>query len=52
MLPLGFGSPQAKQAVTSGQAQLVLTGTTDATLDQLGLVLLEDELHTPATKAG
>jgi osmoprotectant transport system substrate-binding protein len=43
VLPLGFGSPQAKQAVTSGQAQLVLTGTTDATLDQLGLVLLEDD---------
>jgi osmoprotectant transport system substrate-binding protein len=43
VLPLGFGSPQAKQAVTSGQADLVLTGTTDATLDQLGLVLLEDD---------
>jgi osmoprotectant transport system substrate-binding protein len=43
LLPLGFGSPQAKQAVTSGKADLVLTGTTDATLDQLGLVLLEDD---------
>jgi osmoprotectant transport system substrate-binding protein len=43
VLPLGFGSPQAKQAVTSGKADLVLTGTTDATLDQLGLVLLEDD---------
>jgi osmoprotectant transport system substrate-binding protein len=43
LLPLGFGSPQAKQAVTSGKADLVLTGTTDATLDQLGLVLLQDD---------
>ncbi|HYY12459.1 MAG TPA: ABC transporter substrate-binding protein [Kineosporiaceae bacterium] len=43
VLPLGFGSPQAKKAVTSGQAQLVLTGTTDATLDQLGLVVLQDD---------
>jgi osmoprotectant transport system substrate-binding protein len=41
--PLGFGTPQAKQAVVSGKAQLVLTGTTDATLDALGLVLLEDD---------
>jgi osmoprotectant transport system substrate-binding protein len=43
VLPLGFGSPQAKQAVTSGKADMVLTGTTDATLDQLGLVLLQDD---------
>lgn len=42
-LPLGFGSPQAKQAVVDGQADLVLTGTTDATLDGLGLVLLTDD---------
>jgi osmoprotectant transport system substrate-binding protein len=41
--PLGFGSPQAKQAVISGKADLVLVGTTDGTLDQLGLVLLEDD---------
>jgi osmoprotectant transport system substrate-binding protein len=43
VLPLGFGSPQAKQAVADGQAQLVLTGTTDATLPDFGLVLLEDD---------
>ena len=43
VLPLGFGSPQAKEAVTDGKAQLVLTGTTDGTLDGLGLVLLEDD---------
>ena len=41
--PLGFGTPQAKKAVTSGKADLVLTGTTDGTLEQLGLVLLEDD---------
>ncbi len=43
LLPLDFGSAQAKQAVTSGQADLMLTGTTDGTLDQLGLVVLEDD---------
>jgi len=40
---LGFGTPQAKQAVVSGKSDLVLVGTTDGTLDQLGLVLLEDD---------
>jgi len=43
LLPLGFGTPQAKQAVVSGKADMVLTGTTDATLDSLGLVLLKDD---------
>jgi osmoprotectant transport system substrate-binding protein len=43
LLPLEFGSVQAKQAVTSGKADLVLTGTTDGTLEQLGLVALEDD---------
>ena len=43
LLPLGFGSPQAKQAVVSGKADLVETGTTDATLGGLGLVALEDD---------
>ena len=41
--PLGFGSPQAKQAVVSGKDDMVLVGTTDGTLEQLGLVLLEDD---------
>jgi len=44
LLPLGFGSPQGKQAVVDGQADLVLTGSTDGTLEGLGLVLLEDDL--------
>lgn len=43
VLPLGFGSTQAKQAVADGQADMVLVGTTDATLDDFGLVLLEDD---------
>ena len=43
VLPLGFGSPQAKQAVLTGKADLVLVGTTDGTLDAQGLVMLEDD---------
>ena len=42
-LPLGFGSVQNKQAVVEGDAQLGLSGTTDGTLDSLGLVVLEDD---------
>ncbi|MEV0089944.1 ABC transporter substrate-binding protein [Streptomyces sp. NPDC050738] len=41
--PKGVGTPQAKQAVKDGKDQLVLTTTTDATLDTFGLVLLEDD---------
>ena len=43
ILPLGFGSPQTKQAVADGTAQLGLVGTTDGTLAGLGLVLLDDD---------
>ncbi|MFG2755152.1 ABC transporter substrate-binding protein [Streptomyces wuyuanensis] len=43
--PKGVGTTQAKQAVQSGQDQMVLTTTTDATLDDFGLVLLEDDKH-------
>jgi osmoprotectant transport system substrate-binding protein len=42
-LPLGFGSIQNKQAVVHGQAQLGLSGTTDGTLEDLGLVVLDDD---------
>ncbi|TDC77132.1 ABC transporter substrate-binding protein [Streptomyces hainanensis] len=42
--PRGVGTVQAKQAVADGQDDMVLTTTTDATLDQFGLVLLEDDL--------
>ncbi|RFU84579.1 ABC transporter substrate-binding protein [Streptomyces triticagri] len=41
--PKGVGTTQAKKAVQSGQDQMVLTTTTDATLDEFGLVLLEDD---------
>ncbi|WP_405395105.1 ABC transporter substrate-binding protein [Streptomyces gougerotii] len=41
--PKGVGTTQAKRAVQSGQDHMVLTTTTDATLDAFGLVLLEDD---------
>jgi osmoprotectant transport system substrate-binding protein len=43
VLPLGYGSPQAKQAVVTGEADMALVGTTDATLEADGLLLLEDD---------
>ncbi|MEU9365728.1 ABC transporter substrate-binding protein [Streptomyces avermitilis] len=43
--PKGVGTTQAKRAVQSGQDQMVLTTTTDATLDEFGLVLLADDRH-------
>lgn len=43
--PKGVGTTQAKQAVRNGQDQMVLTTTTDATLDDFGLVLLADDKH-------
>ena len=43
VLPLGYGSPQAKQAVLAGVADVALVGTTDATLAADGLVLLADD---------
>jgi osmoprotectant transport system substrate-binding protein len=41
--PKGVGTVASKQAVKNGTDQLVLTTTTDATLDQFGLVLLQDD---------
>ncbi len=43
--PKGVGTTQAKQAVQSGQDQMVLTTTTDATLAEFDLVLLADDRH-------
>lgn len=43
--PKGVGTTQSKQAVQNGQDQMVLTTTTDATLDAFGLVLLADDKH-------
>jgi osmoprotectant transport system substrate-binding protein len=41
--PLGFGTPQTKDALKSGEVQLGQVGTSDGSLDQLGLVVLEDD---------
>ncbi|MGW8380951.1 ABC transporter substrate-binding protein [Streptomyces sp. ODS28] len=41
--PKGVGTTQAKQAVKGGADQMVLTTTTDATLGDFGLTLLEDD---------
>ena len=43
ILPTGFGSPQTKEAVAGGDAQLGLVATTDGRLEEGGLVLLEDD---------
>ncbi|MEU3862342.1 ABC transporter substrate-binding protein [Streptomyces sp. NPDC028722] len=43
--PKGVGTTQAKRAVQDGRDQLVLTTSTDATLDSFGLVLLADDRH-------
>ncbi|MGD3105409.1 ABC transporter substrate-binding protein [Streptomyces sp. YGL11-2] len=41
--PKGVGTTPAKQAVQNGQDQMVLITSTDATLDQFGLVVLDDD---------
>ena len=41
--PLGFGSPQTKDALESGEVQLGQVGTSDGSLEDLGLVVLEDD---------
>lgn len=43
IVPLGFGTQQTKDAVKNGEADLGETGTTDGSLEDLGLVLLEDD---------
>lgn len=43
LLPLGYGSPETYQAVLDGEADLGQTGTLDGTLEEQGLVLLEDD---------
>ena len=43
IVPLDFASAQVKDAVKSGEVQMGETGTTDGTLADLGLVLLEDD---------
>ncbi|MER5970664.1 ABC transporter substrate-binding protein [Streptomyces sp. NPDC002055] len=41
--PKGVSSPASKQAVKDGTHQMMLTTTTDATLDDFGLMLLKDD---------
>jgi osmoprotectant transport system substrate-binding protein len=41
--PLGFGSPQTKDALTSGEVDLGQVGTSDGQIEQLELVVLEDD---------
>jgi osmoprotectant transport system substrate-binding protein len=43
IVPLDFASAQVKDAVKNGEVDLGETGTTDGTLDALGLTLLEDD---------
>jgi osmoprotectant transport system substrate-binding protein len=45
IVPTGVSTPQTKQAVKDGKAQLGLTNSTDATLPQFGLVFLKDDKH-------
>jgi osmoprotectant transport system substrate-binding protein len=43
--PTGFGSPATKDDLVKGVTQIGSVGTTDATLDEMGLVLLDDDKH-------
>jgi osmoprotectant transport system substrate-binding protein len=44
-LALGFDTSQTKLSVQNGESQLGLVATTDGTLDQFNLVVLEDDKH-------
>lgn len=43
--PLGFGTTQTKNALKSGEVNLGQVGTSDGSLDTLGLVVLADDKH-------
>ncbi|MGQ4513247.1 glycine betaine ABC transporter substrate-binding protein [Streptomyces sp. DW26H14] len=43
--PTGVGTTPSKQAVQRGKDQMLVTTTTDATLDDFGLVILRDDKH-------
>jgi osmoprotectant transport system substrate-binding protein len=43
--PTGFGSQATKDDLVHGVTQIGSVGTTDATLDKLGLVILTDDKH-------
>jgi osmoprotectant transport system substrate-binding protein len=42
-VPLGFGTPQTKDALKSGEVQLGQVGTSDGSLKKNNLVVLEDD---------
>lgn len=44
ILPLGFGGAQTFESVRSGESQLGLTATTDGSVEEQGMVLLEDDM--------
>ncbi len=44
LLPLGYASPETFQSVLDGESQVGQTSTLDGTLEEQGLVLLEDDL--------
>jgi len=41
--PLGFGSADTKNALSEGEVEVGQVGTTDGSLDSMGLVVLEDD---------
>lgn len=43
VLPLGFGTQQTKNALQEGEVELGQVGTSDGSLEELGLVLLDDD---------
>ncbi|WTL50522.1 ABC transporter substrate-binding protein [Streptomyces sp. NBC_01497] len=43
--PTGIGTTPSKRAVQRGRDQMLVTTTTDATLDDFGLVILGDDRH-------
>jgi osmoprotectant transport system substrate-binding protein len=43
--PTGFGSQATKDDLVKGVTQIASVGTTDATLESLGLVILTDDKH-------
>lgn len=43
--PKGLGTTPSKRAVQNGQDQMLVTTTTDGTLEEFGLVILADDKH-------
>jgi osmoprotectant transport system substrate-binding protein len=43
LVPLGFDSPEVKDALKNGNVDVAEVGTTDGTLDSLGFVVLQDD---------